>query len=372
MYDLIIIGAGLSGLSTALRCKSEDVSVLVLEKGDLPRHKVCGEYLSAEVLPLLESWGMNLSERPRVTRAMLSAPNGQHREIQLPLGGVGVSRYFLDESLHQLARQCGIDVHVREGVKKVRKEGSRRFKVETKSNNYAARWVVSCHGKAVGRHISTTTDSKRERYIGVKQYYAMDFPDDLVALHSFRGGYGGAVLVENGWVDMAFMLNQSLFTRYRNIDKVMRSVLYNNPWMKKLLTDGKPKWEQPMAVSNFILGRKPDNNGGALTAGDAYAMIPPASGNGMAMAIISGAMMGKQLQEAVRKNLSMEEVHKAYAREWKHFFKRRLWWGRHVQRFMEHPRAANVAMQIIKRSDALLRQTIRQTHGSPESVKQWI
>jgi len=368
MYDLIIIGGGLAGLSTALSCAEEKRSVLLLEKGDLPRHKVCGEYLSAEVIPLLDHWEVDVSDRPLVNRALLSAPNGSYREVQLPLGGIGVSRYFLDGALYEAAQKRGVDVHLQEGVLKVH-EHQDFFEVETKKQKYQGRWVVSCHGKSAGSHLDREVSKDKQVYLGVKQYYKLDFPENLVALHTFRGGYGGAVLVENGWVDMAFMIQQNVFREYKNIQKVMEAILFQNPWMKRLLTHGEALWEQPMAVSNFHLGRKPQGNDRIFVAGDAAAMIPPASGNGMAMALLSGALLGKEIRKGFALSKTKEQVQQAYQKEWKTYFKNRLRWGQGIQWIMENPTRANAAMKLMKMSDQLFRTTIRKTHGSQERAK---
>jgi flavin-dependent dehydrogenase len=369
MYDLIIIGAGLSGLSTALSCHSENLSILILEKGNLPRHKVCGEYLSAEVIPLLERWKIDVTNRPVVSRALLSAPNGSHRELRLPLGGIGVSRYFLDAALYQASRQREIEIHLHEGVRNVQ-ENKDCFVVETKQQVYESKWVVSCHGKSSGSHIGTGLPDEKQVYLGVKQYYKIDFPKDLVALHTFKGGYGGAVLVENGWVDMAFMIQQDIFSEYKNIQRVMEAVLFQNPWMKRLLTHGEAMWKQPMAVSNFQLGIKHRGAERIFRAGDAAAMIPPASGNGMAMALLSGVILGRNIRIGFQKSKTREQIQQAYQKEWKAFFSNRLWWGQRIQWIMENPVRANAAMKIMKISDQLFRGTIRKTHGSPERVKE--
>ncbi len=47
-YDVIIIGGGLAGLALAVDLKKSGYTVLVIEKGKYPRHKVCGEYISME------------------------------------------------------------------------------------------------------------------------------------------------------------------------------------------------------------------------------------------------------------------------------------------------------------------------------------
>ena len=58
-FDSIIIGGGLAGLTAAIGLRNCGVSVLLIEKHDFPRHKVCGEYVSNEVLPILEAFGLD-------------------------------------------------------------------------------------------------------------------------------------------------------------------------------------------------------------------------------------------------------------------------------------------------------------------------
>ncbi|MEM1123715.1 MAG: FAD-dependent oxidoreductase, partial [Bacteroidota bacterium] len=59
MYDVAIIGGGLAGLVNAVHLSKAGVKVLVLERNTYPKHKVCGEYVSKEVLPYLESIGIH-------------------------------------------------------------------------------------------------------------------------------------------------------------------------------------------------------------------------------------------------------------------------------------------------------------------------
>jgi choline dehydrogenase-like flavoprotein len=49
-YDLIVIGAGPAGCAAAITAARTGASVLLHERGHFPRHKVCGEFVSAESL----------------------------------------------------------------------------------------------------------------------------------------------------------------------------------------------------------------------------------------------------------------------------------------------------------------------------------
>src|SRR5438132_2739293 len=76
MYDLIIIGAGPAGSSAAISAARCGARVLLLERGRFPRHKVCGEFVSAESLGLLTNlldghYATLLQNAVRISKARL-------------------------------------------------------------------------------------------------------------------------------------------------------------------------------------------------------------------------------------------------------------------------------------------------------------
>ncbi|RYG21970.1 MAG: FAD-dependent oxidoreductase, partial [Chitinophagaceae bacterium] len=58
--DVLIIGGGLAGLTAALHLQKGGLEVTLVEKNDFPSHKVCGEYISNEVLPYLKWLDVNV------------------------------------------------------------------------------------------------------------------------------------------------------------------------------------------------------------------------------------------------------------------------------------------------------------------------
>jgi flavin-dependent dehydrogenase len=52
---ITVIGGGPAGCAAALAAMSEGSAVTLYEKSRFPRHKVCGEFLSPELVPALES-----------------------------------------------------------------------------------------------------------------------------------------------------------------------------------------------------------------------------------------------------------------------------------------------------------------------------
>src|ERR1700742_1058502 len=112
MYDIIIAGGGLAGLSLAIQLGKAGYRVALFEKEIYPYHKVCGEYISLESWNFLEELGLPLSDwnLPVIRTLLLSATDGTSLQHELPLGGFGISRYKIDAALAGIARRSGVDL----------------------------------------------------------------------------------------------------------------------------------------------------------------------------------------------------------------------------------------------------------------------
>src|SRR5438105_352277 len=148
IYDVAIIGGGLAGLSLSIQLARSGYSVVLFEKEKYPFHRVCGEYISLECWNFLETLGYPLSDMdlPIIKNLIVSAPNGNHIEQTLPLGGFGISRYKIDQEMAQLARRSG--VHLLEGTKVTGVRFKRpMFDVQCSLLHYQAKLVCGAFGK---------------------------------------------------------------------------------------------------------------------------------------------------------------------------------------------------------------------------------
>ncbi|MFN9492787.1 MAG: FAD-dependent oxidoreductase, partial [Sphingobacteriales bacterium] len=100
-YDVAVIGGGLAGLTTCIQLARAGWKVVLFEKESYPFHRVCGEYISLESRTFLRGLGIDdvSLDLPIIDQLQVSAPNGKLLEQRLPLGGMGISRYRLDQLL---------------------------------------------------------------------------------------------------------------------------------------------------------------------------------------------------------------------------------------------------------------------------------
>ena len=75
-FDLAIIGGGPAGCAAAITAARNGARVVQLERGEFPRHRVCGEFVSSESLELLNEllgsqFAALMSSAPRISQASL-------------------------------------------------------------------------------------------------------------------------------------------------------------------------------------------------------------------------------------------------------------------------------------------------------------
>jgi len=368
MKDILIIGGGLAGLTSAIHLSKAGWKVMLLEKKDYPRHKVCGEYISNEVLPYLSTLGLDpmLLSPQNIKRFQLTAPSGKFIEKPLDLGGFSVRRYTLDEYLYQQALQCKTEIHLHTTVQKVEfKEDF--FEVSTKKGVvFEAKIVIGGYGKRslIDKNLKRPFFQDRSYYVGVKQYFELPFPDDLVALHNFEGGYCGVSKVENGWINVAYLTTKQSLQQYGTIEALQQKALSKNPFLKEVFEAGKPIHDKPFVISNVSFQKKKSVCEHILMCGDSAGMISPLSGNGMAMAIYSAKIASDLVEDFLEGKISRTSMENQYDRQWKTLFRSRLFWGKHLQKFMGHSFISEFSVKGLKLFPFLLNGIIRQTHGS--------
>src|SRR6185437_13869304 len=112
-FAAVVVGGGLAGLSLSILLSRSGYKTVLFEKEKYPFHKVCGEYISMESWNFIEDLGLNLSRLhlPIIQKLIVSAPDGSFLNAPLDLGGFGISRFFLDNELKNIAIENGAIIY---------------------------------------------------------------------------------------------------------------------------------------------------------------------------------------------------------------------------------------------------------------------
>jgi menaquinone-9 beta-reductase len=365
--DIIIIGGGLAGLVSAIHLSKAGLPVTLIEKNEYPKHKVCGEYISNEVLPYLQWLGADplTIGAKKINRFLLSTTRGKTIETKLPLGGFGISRFTFDHFLLQKAIENNCSI-IQDTVSEVNFAND-IFQVFTKEGKQlSAKIVIGAFGKRSNMDIELDRAfiKNRSPFVAVKTHVQGSFPDDQVALHNFDGGYCGVSQVENGNLNVCYLANYKSFQQHKNIDAFNKAVLYKNPHLKNIFENTVPVFEQPLTISQISFSDKTTVQDHILMCGDAAGMIHPLCGNGMAMAIHSAKIASDLVIDFLDNKIkTREELETAYSLQWKTAFKKRITTGRILQSFFGKDNLARAIMYGLTHVPGMLPAIIKQTHG---------
>ncbi|MFT5964680.1 MAG: flavin-dependent dehydrogenase [Flavobacterium sp.] len=366
---VIIIGGGLAGLISAIHLSKLGLQVTVIEKNSYPKHKVCGEYISNEVLPYLSWLDLKISElQPTaINKLQFSTQNGKVINSELPLGGFGVSRYTLDLFLYEkaLSNGCIILQDTAENVV----FNDNRFSITTSNKAVLeSEIVIGAFGKRsnVDQKLNRDFIQKKSSWLAVKAHYSGDFPNDVVGLHNFKGGYCGVSKVENNKINICYLADYDTFKQYKNIEEYQDKVVSKNPEMKAIFDSSKLLFEKPITISQISFSKKETVENHILMIGDTAGLIHPLCGNGMAMAIHSAKIASELIVGYFNGKIkSRDELEKRYFKEWEMNFSKRLKIGRLLSKLLQKQSLSYVLLRILVRFPFLLPIVIKKTHGKP-------
>lgn len=269
MTQVHIIGAGPAGSAAAIAAAQDGALVRLFEKSAFPRHKVCGEFLSPEIAPLLERlgvWTQFAQAHPASLKQINLYFGSKRKHWRLGEPAFGLSRYALDDLLMKHAAACGATVMRDTGEAPPASDAS----------------TVLAHGRK-------TSAPKGSRLFGLKAHFSGPV-DDAVDLFFFSGCYAGVSAVENRITNVCALAPE---TRLQEHGFEIDSLLECSPPLRERLAPLQRNMEWlvtgPLVFHNNLHGAPPQNT---YWAGDALGFVDPFTGSGILAALITGRIAG--------------------------------------------------------------------------------
>ena len=371
--DVAIIGGGLAGLCVAIQLVKQGFKIILFEKETYPFHKVCGEYISMESWSFLESLGLPLGKMqlPVIKKLIVTSPDGNALQHDLPLGGFGISRYKIDTDLKEIA--LGLGVHVLENCKAeevIFKDET--FFINTTKGDFNAKVCCGSFGKRSNldvkwkRPFTQPSKSKLSNFIGIKYHIKIDFAADTIALHNFKNGYCGISKIEDNKYCLCYLTNAANLKECNNsIDEMEKNILSRNPFLKNIFKTATRLYSSPLSISQISFQQKTQVENHMLLLGDAAGMITPLCGNGMSMAMHGSKIAAESITPFLKNGISRTSMEKDYVRNWNKTFAKRLSTGRIVQYFFGKTSVTNLFVKLMKGLPFITTKIIKQTHGNP-------
>lgn len=312
-FDVVVVGGGPAGSSTAWKAASRGASVLVCDKAVFPRDKPCGDGLTPRAVHWLDKMGIGDEVARRFHRIDTVRLFGAHRvyerpwpqrEFGFPEHGFVAPRTELDQLLLEHAESQGAEVWQGRGAAgPIVENGVVRGVRLSDGEEVRAGVTVAADGMSsrIGRALGMRPLPDRPFALAVRAQVECDRADDAILEAYLTLRDGKALLPGYGWV---FPMGHgrinvgigyvSTYRRWRelNLNQVMGEFIATLPrdWnlapIEELRRQGRLNgWRLPMGLAVW-----PPWRPGVVAVGDAAGMVKPFTGVGISKALEAGVL----------------------------------------------------------------------------------
>ncbi|MEV4637932.1 geranylgeranyl reductase family protein [Actinoplanes sp. NPDC049548] len=327
--DVIVVGAGPGGSAAAYHMARHGLRVLLLEKTEFPREKVCGDGLTPRAVRQLVRMGVDTSEKAgwMHNRGLRVIGGGVRLDLDwpdlasFPNYGLVRTRMDFDDMLAQRAVEAG--ALLRTGVTvtgPVLDADGRAIGVEAKAGpakepvQFHAPLVIAADGVSGKLPLAMGLAKRDDRPIGVavRRYYHSparaddDYLESWLELRSAQNperllpGYGWIFGLGDGRVNVGLgILNSSDAFGKTNYRALLTDWLGSTPedWGMR----GEENADGPILGAALPMGfnRVPHYTRGMMLVGDSGGMVNPMNGEGIAYAMESGELAAEVAVQAL-------------------------------------------------------------------------
>nr|WP_306837076.1 geranylgeranyl reductase family protein [Catenuloplanes nepalensis] len=347
--DVIVVGAGPGGSATAYHLAQHGVRVLLLEKTEFPREKVCGDGLTPRATKQLIKMGVDTSEEAGWLRNKGLRVIGGGVRLELPWPelasfpdyGLTRTRLDFDQMLAKRAAEAGAIVRTSTNVTgPVFAEDGRIIGVTAESGpgkepvEFRAPLVVAADGVSGRLPLALNIRKRDDRPMGVavRRYYNSpvkhddDYLESWLELRSRENpdkllpGYGWIFGMGDGRVNVGLgVLNSSTGYGKTNYRHMLLDWLATTP--AEWGTADEENADGPILGAALPMGfnRTPHYSRGMLLVGDSGGMVNPFNGEGIAYAMESGELAAEIITQALARaeGAERERALQAYPAELK-------------------------------------------------------
>lgn len=316
--EVVVVGAGPAGSTTAMALAQQGRDVLLVDRQDFPRDKVCGDAIPGSALSVLYDLGMEQRIKDSNFYAahslLLCSPSEYVIEAELNAGPRGedscvVPRYVFDHTLQQHALDSGVDF-LRAQVKEPLIEDGRvtgvRIRQGGKNEEIRAKVVVGADGvtSVIARALRPEKHEDKHRAVALRAYIEnLDLLPRQVEFYLFKSilpGYAWIFPMGENRANIGLGMRLDMFRKNDKDLEQLLEVFMDMPVIKKRLHPDTKLENVASWQLNFGSQKKIRRSyDGALLVGDSAGMINPLTGGGISNAVHAGSMAASTIHRAL-------------------------------------------------------------------------
>ncbi|MCU1672034.1 MAG: geranylgeranyl reductase [Frankiales bacterium] len=369
--DVVVVGAGPGGSSAAYALAQAGLDVLLLEKTEFPREKVCGDGLTPRAVKSLVDMGIDTTEANGFIRNRGLRIIGGGMRLELPWPelatypdyGLVRPRLDFDDLLANQAQKAGARLQTSTNViGPLLDDAGRVVGVHAKvgpdkvEQTYRAPLVIAADGVSARLALALGIAKRDDRPMGVavRRYYTSprtndDMLESWLELRAENGdllpGYGWVFGVGDGTSNVGLgLLNTTKAWQDTDYRKLLKSWVGGMPeeWQfgEEFATGAIRGAALPMGFN-----RQPHYTRGVLLIGDAAGAVNPFNGEGIAYAMESGLMAAEVAVQALARpgGAQREQALQAYPAAMKSTYGGYYTLGRVFVQLIGNPRVMQLA-----------------------------
>jgi flavin-dependent dehydrogenase len=375
--DILIIGGGPAGSTTALYLSELGFNITLIEKKIFPREVLCGEFLSKEVTDVLKElkiFNDFLSLNPNKLNSFRAVDeSGIELKSDLNFDAYALKRSVFDLFLLNEARDKNVKViQPAEVISTTRSDCEFISVIEENNGNklqIKSKLVIAAYGKQniLDKKLDRDFVNKKSNLNGVKFHLPTNLLEkqfnDEIRIYTDEELYCGMNQVSDTEMTVCFLENRKQ-SKIPSRERLIEVIKSNNHFKKVFSEDAIDyiKTTNIYGTGNIYFGKREVVENGIIMVGDAARVISPLAGDGIGMAMESAKLLYSVFNKYKLDNI--DKIYSKYVTLYDKIFSKRLKTAKIIQGIILNRKSRRLGFGLVKNYPSLLPYLIKFTRNS--------